>query len=202
MPDRAVSYPMLTRETVDAWRRLIPSLASLPAAPLRGILHWTGGGPRANPIDLRHYHFVFNQPDGAVVLGSNRVAFNMGRIARRYAAHTGGFNTGSVGFAFAGMADAAQGHRYGPYPLTEMQVRTGLAFVALSLLTWKLPVSEATCFTHYEAWTLHRVKGEMNDQKWDITELQFARHLGRDEVGPWMREVVRNHTAALQGLGC
>lgn len=191
----------ITKEMVEAWKPLIPTLDKLPAAPERCILHWTAGPARANSIDKAHYHYIFNQPTGEVVRGDHTVAQNMGKIrSTDYAQHTGGFNSGSVGFSFAGMLDSAPGHKFGPVPLTEDQVRNGLAFVSLCMLTWNMRVTSATLFTHHEAWTIHKVKGQMNDQKWDITELAFARHLAKDKVGPWMREVVRNSMVEVNRL--
>src|SRR5690606_18192107 len=111
-----------------------------------------------------------------VVRGIHPVTANMRSLTAKdqYAAHTGGFNSHSVGFSFAGMANSAPGRRFGPYPLTESQVKNGLAFVALCLMLWQLdPLNPAHLFTHYEAWTIHQVKGQMNHRKWDITELPF-----------------------------
>lgn len=171
---------------------LIPSLESLPASPKCIILHWTAGGPKASALEKQHYHYLIEQPDGRVVPGMS-VAENMdGTGDGIYAAHTRGLNTRSVGIAFCGMRGSEPGRKFGPYPLTEEQVRNGLRFVAECCLAWRLnPLDPEHLFTHYEAETLHGV-----DQlpigpgtwKWDITELKFAPHLKKDEVGQWLRE--------------
>jgi hypothetical protein len=180
---------ILTPERLRVWQALIPTLAELPAAPKRIILHWTGGGPKANDVDLAHYHYVVTQPNGAVARGAHPVSRNMRNVSgTAYAMHTGGFNSYSVGVSFAGMLNATPARVYGPYPLVEQQVLSGLAFVAMLCRAWGLdPENPAHLFTHYEAWTIHGVKGAMNDRKFDITFLQFRPELRKDDVGPWLR---------------
>jgi len=192
-------------QDITALKALIPALAGLPARPKRVVLHWTGGGPTANDIDKAHYHFIVNR-DGTVVRGAHTVAQNMKQLSARdsYAGHTGGFNSFSIGVSFAGMADSGPVTAkhpkgvFGPYPLTEAQVRAGLIFVALLCKTYGLdPKNVNHVFTHYEAWTVHKVKGQMNDQKFDITMLQFMPSLGKDQVGPWLRENAALHLKEL-----
>lgn len=177
-------------EPVAAWAQLVPSLTSLPNAPKRIICHWTGGGPKANDVDKAHYHFIVEQ-DGNVVRGVHPVAENMRKLGRgtAYAGHTGGFNSFSVGVSFAGMASWVPGGTT-KYPLTAVQVQTGMTFVAFLGQAYGLdPLNSSHVFTHTEAWTLHKVKGTVNDQKTDITYLPFKPDLGKAAVGPWLRQV-------------
>jgi hypothetical protein len=190
---------IITLDQLRAWEPFVPRIAALPAAPQRCILHWTAGSSRANVVDLGAYHYVFDQPDGAVRVGTNPVANNMRqcRDGVQYAAHTGGFNSYSVGFAFAGHFFQNPTSN----PLTERQVRTGLGFVALCMYRWNMMrITEDTLFSHMEAWTLHRVKGKQNDTKRDIDHVVFAKHLMPERVGPWMREVARNHMTEIHRL--
>lgn len=168
---------------------LIPTLDELPAAPKRAVLHWTGGGPKANAIDRKHYHFLFEQPTGNLVQGDHSVAANMKSLSSRdaYAGHTGGFNSFSAGFSFCGMRGSAPWKTFGPEPLEQEQVFNGLTFVGLCLWAWGLdPLRSAHLFTHMEAWTLHKVRGKMNDQKFDIGMLSWL-DLKPDAVGPYLR---------------
>jgi hypothetical protein len=167
----------------------IPELRELPAAPRRIIWHWTGGGSRANDTDKRAYHYIVEH-DGTVVAGDIPVAANMQRLWNgvRYARHTGGMNSFSVGIAFAGMKDSRSAQRPGPSPLNESQVRAGLRFTAACCVVWNLdPLNPAHCFCHREAWELHGVKGEQNDTKPDITYLPFLSSLGSLETREWLR---------------
>jgi hypothetical protein len=165
--------------------------------PRRGILHWTGGGPRASSFDRRHYHFLFEQPEGRVIPGDLPVSANMRRVPTdpsQYAAHTGGFNSWSAGFSFCGMLSAQPGFRHGQWPLGNTQLREGFRFIAACYYVWRLdPSNPAHLFTHSEAWTLHGVKGVSNHQKWDINELLIMRGLSPSETGPWIRQRVRHH---------
>jgi len=176
------------RKRVDVLLSLVPKNKDLPALPKRCILHWTGGGPKASALERQHYHFIFNQPDGEVVSGIHPVSANIPPLKEgQYAAHTGGFNSYSAGFAFAGMLNATP-KNLGPYPLTEAQVKNGLLFVALCMKEWGLdPSNPAHLFTHAEAWRLHRVKGTANHTKWDIDVLEFLPNMTPDEVGDWLR---------------
>jgi hypothetical protein len=185
---------VVTKDQVNAWRSLVPTLASLPAAPKRIVLHWTGGGSSANATDKAHYHFIVNQ-DGTIVKGVWPVGSNMRRVnGTSYAQHTGGFNSFSIGVSFAGMNSPAT-------VLTERQVMTGLAFVALLCVTYKLdPTNTAQLFTHMEAWTLHKVKGTQNDTKSDIDRLKFRPELGKADVGPWLRKQTSALAAEIRGL--
>lgn len=189
---------VLTKAQLAAWRPLIPARSDLPAAPKRCILHWTAGSSKANSTDKQHYHYIFNQPDGEVVVGDHTVAMNLRQLGpgMKYAAHTGGFNSYSVGFAFAGH------HFQNPdsNPLTEKQVLTGLAFVAYCMHLWGMPINEDTLFTHYEAWTIHKVKGTQNHLKTDITVLTFKPELGKDEVGPWLRKMAQAYLSHIERL--
>lgn len=166
----------------------IPTLRELPAPPRRIILHWTGGGHRANSVDRKAYHYVVEH-DGNIVQGVHPVADNMKRIwGDQYARHTGGMNSRSVGVSFAGMKDSVSARRPGPAPLKENQVLAGLRFVAECCEAWNLdPLNPAQCFHHREAWELHRVKGTRNHLKPDITYLPFLPELKRTETGPWLR---------------
>lgn len=184
---------IVTDAMIAAWSPLVPRVRDLPAAPQRLVIHWTGGGPDPSAYERTRYHYLVTQPTGYVVPGVP-VALNMRRISRaaRYAAHTGGMNSFSVGLAFCGMLGAGRGRRFGRYPLAEHQVRRGLAFVAFACRLWGLdPANPAHLFTHHEAWTLHRVKGAANDAKWDVNELAFAPELAPDQVGDWLRAECR-----------
>lgn len=179
---------------------MIPSLDELPAAPRRIILHWTGGGSRANEVDRKAYHYIVEH-DGNVVQGVHPVARNMQRVwGEDYAHHTGGFNSFSVGISFAGMKDSVSAMRPGPAPLKPGQVMAGLRFAAECCDAWRLdPRDPAQVFHHREAWELHGVKGTQNHIKPDITYLPFMPELLRTETGPWLRAKIAELTGGGAG---
>ena len=61
----------------------------------RIILHWTGGGLKANPTDIKAYHRIVEY-GGVVVNGKYSPEDNLNCYDGAYAAHIGGANTGSM----------------------------------------------------------------------------------------------------------
>lgn len=62
------------------------------------VNHWTAGGYKPNQCDLNHYHFVIDG-NGDIHKGKYNPMDNMYCGDGKYAAHTGGGNTGRVGVA-------------------------------------------------------------------------------------------------------
>jgi hypothetical protein len=173
---------------ITRWGVELPEAHELPALPRGVVLHWTGGGPRANEVDLRAYHYVV-EADGRVAQGTNPVERNMRKITSGpYAQHTGGWNSYRVGLAAAGMAGYRSRSTPGSAPLTAIQVTRLLELACYFLRMAKLsPLSAEALCTHLEVWTLHGVKGQTNDTKLDIEFLSFKPELRRDQVGPFLR---------------
>jgi N-acetyl-anhydromuramyl-L-alanine amidase AmpD len=168
---------------------MIPRLSELPAPPRRVILHWTAGGKNPNPTDFAAYHYLVAQ-SGEVHPGKHGVEANMRKVGpdRPYAMHTRALNSFSVGVSLCGMAGAREGGPFGPHPITEEQTRAACAFVGELCKAWALPVSENTVFTHWEAQSLHGVK---QSGKWDISVFPWNVTISAKEIGPILREWVR-----------
>ena len=64
----------------------------------RIILHWTAGANEPNNTDYQHYHYLVNG-NGVVVKGKYNPEDNLNCNDGKYAQHTGGGNTGSIGVA-------------------------------------------------------------------------------------------------------
>lgn len=156
----------------------------------RIILHWTGGGPRASDADLGAYHYIVEQT-GRIVPGDHAPAHNAAPLGNVYAAHTRGYNTGSLGVAFAGMFDARERpFSPGPWPLTEGQIEAGCAFVARELASRGLPCTVETCFTHAEAAMEPHHRPQAG--KWDINWLPgMAEPVDPRTTGDMLREMIR-----------
>ena len=183
------------------WGVSLPEASELPALPRGVVLHWTGGGTRANSVALRAYHYVV-ESDATVEQGVFPVAANMRQITGdSYAAHTGGWNSYRVGLSAAGMRGYAGRNEPGDAPLTAPQIRRLCELAAYSLSLNDLdPLNPAYLCTHLEVWTIHRVKGTRNHQKLDIEYLPFRPEIPRSEVGPFLRRLTAEIMSAGQVL--
>lgn len=191
----------ITRADVEAWSDLFPAADLTGDRPLaRIILHWSGALPQPNAIDRRAYHALITGPHGWVERGTHPIRANLAADLTNYAMHTGGFNTGSAGVSWCGMAgsDAARGV-LGPYPITAPQMHRGLAFVAWLAAQAGLDVTDpAHVFTHREAWERHGVKGARNHTKPDWIVIPHDPALrGWRDCGIWMRHTAATYAAQL-----
>jgi hypothetical protein len=158
-------------------------------AIVRSITHWTAGGPRANDIDKKHYHKITNF-DGTVVDGNEAIEDNIVTSDGDYAAHTLNLNTGSGGFAMAGMHGAKENpFDPGQYPITETQFEAHCRMLAQFHAEYGiLPITKQNCLTHAE---VEPTLGVKQRGKWDITRLPFKPELrGAIPCGDYMRERV------------
>jgi hypothetical protein len=186
---------MITRWGVD-----LPEAADLPALPRGVVLHWTGGPPRANAVDLNAYHYVV-ESDGRILQGVHPVADNMRSIDDgQYAAHTGGWNSYRVGISGAGMYGYQSPAKPGSAPLTAIQVMKMLELSAYFLKLGNLdPLNPLHLCTHREVWLLHGVKGTRNHQKLDIEYLPFKPELPHNQIGPFLRRTTAEIMGAPKG---
>jgi hypothetical protein len=161
----------------------------------RSITHWTGGAGRASAKDRQHYHKI-TEFDGVVVDGTEAIADNIVTSDGDYAAHTLKLNTGSGGFAMAGMAGATESpFNPGQFPITEIQFEAHCRDVLAPFhLQYNIPVTDRTCLTHAE---VEGTLGVKQRGKWDLTRLPFKPELrGARAVGDYMRERVLAHMGA------
>lgn len=175
---------------VDQWGLKLPTLSELPTKPYGVVLHWTGGGSRANSTDLAAYHYVVEQ-DGTARAGIWPVSANMRRLVatdKRYAMHAGGYNSFRIGISAAGMKGYLSRKEPGLYPITEVQIERIAEMAAYFLKLARLdPTDPGALCTHREIWTIHRIRGQHNHEKTDIEFLPFRPELGSDEVGDYLR---------------
>ena len=156
---------------------------------LRSTTHWTAGGGRANAVDREHYHRI-TEYDGTVINGKEAIEDNLVTSDGDYAAHTLRLNTGSAGFAMAGMIGAIE-HPFdaGTSPITEKQFEAHCAMLADFHISYGIPVTRETCLTHAE---VEPTLGVKQRGKWDLTRLPFKPGLrGAIPVGDYMRSRVK-----------
>ena len=115
----------------------------------RIIIHWTAGTYQPNNTDFEHYHYLVNG-DGMVINGKFKPEDNLNCNDGKYAAHTGGGNTGNIGVAMCGMEDYKNPNDIGCYPINAYQFESCMQKVAELCSAYGIDVTPQTVFTHYE----------------------------------------------------
>ena len=90
----------------------------------RIIYHWTAGGYNPNSTDKKHYHYIIDDM-GVIYNGNYKPEDNENCNDGKYAQHTGGGNTASIGVSFCGMYGFVNRNNVGKYPLTQKQCEAG-----------------------------------------------------------------------------
>ncbi len=181
----------------------------------RMILHWTagdrdipnGGIHIATPEEMFRYHILVEHDEGPTpdpaddeinVLAGVPIERNTGDLSGRsaahndprkgYAAHTRGFNTGSLGLSLCGMRGAVDYRPGGdvdpgPSPISSRQVEVMIGLIVQFCRIWGYAPTEDRVFTHWEAGALH---GRDQGSRWDIGWIP-GHIFERRDVGPWIR---------------
>lgn len=168
-------------------------LSRVPMVGIRG--HWSGGGHKANAVDLRSYH-VLTEGDGAIRYGVD-IALNSGSLKPGYAAHTRANNTGNIGLTMCGMAGARESPWHpGTAPLTTVQWNAHVLVTADLCDFFKIGVARHRVCFHAEV-PIHL--GIAQAGKWDVIRLPFDESVrGAVAIGDrWRDEVL----SALRGNG-
>lgn len=113
------------------------------------IIHWTAGNYLPNETDLTHYHYLVTG-NGNVVNGKFKPEDNLNCTDGRYAAHTGGGNTGAIGIALCGMLGFSTPNNTIKFPLKKIQCEKCFEAIANLAKKYKIPISKDTIMTHYE----------------------------------------------------
>lgn len=155
----------------------------------RIIIHWTAGTYQPNNTDFEHYHYLIDG-DGVVVKGKYTPEDNLNCNDGKYAAHTGGGNTGSIGVAMCGMSgySPTKGISSTKYPLTKIQCERCFKLVAELCKKYNLQVTPQTVMTHYEFGKTH--PNTSSAGKIDITCLPEYL-ISSEKIGEFIRNKVR-----------
>jgi len=160
------------------------------SSQIKLCIHWTAGGPTPTNFDRRPYHFLVDQA-GNVINGVHPPEANFKQLTNRdkYAAHCGGGNSWTIGVALCGMRENKRGRSRGYLnPLTEKQCEAAWELIAKLCLKYRIPVSPATVYTHYEFGRLH--PGTDSAGKIDITQIPFAPDIKPNDVGQYIRNKI------------
>lgn len=154
----------------------------------RIVIHWTAGGHQPNSEDYNHYHYVVNK-DGLIFQGKYKPEDNLNCNDGKYAAHTGGGNTRSIGVSMCGMAGFKNRNNVGNYPLTKKQVEASFKLVAELCKKYRIQITPYTVFTHYEFGM--RNPNTTSKGKIDIIYLPPYPNIPANKVGDFIRQKVQ-----------
>ncbi len=152
----------------------------------RIIIHWTAGAYTPNATDLEHYHFLVDR-DGEVHNGKYKPEDNENCNDGRYAAHTGGGNTGAIGVSMCAMAGFKSVSDCGKYPIKPVQLESCFKLCAELCRKYNIPVENV--WTHYEFGINH--PDTSSHGKIDLIYLPPYPLVKRNEVGGFIRNKIR-----------
>ena len=154
----------------------------------RIIIHWTAGTNQPNNVDKEHYHYLIDG-EGKVYQGKYKPEDNENCSDGRYAAHTGGGNTGSIGVSMCGMAGFKSSIDVGKYPLTKKQCEACFKLCSDLCKKYNIPITNKTVLTHYEFGKQNPLTSSAG--KIDIIYLPPYPTVFKDDVGNFIRSKIR-----------
>lgn len=154
----------------------------------RIILHWTAGSYQPNHTDFEHYHYLVNG-QGLVIEGKYKPEDNLDCTDGKYAQHTGGGNTGSIGVSMCGMLGFKNRANVGQYPLTKAQVERCFKLVAELCKKYHIEITPQTVLTHYEFGKSHPKTTSAG--KIDIVYLPPYPTVEQNKIGDFIRGKVQ-----------
>ena len=163
----------------------------------RLVLHWTGGGPRPNPKDLRSYHALVAQ-DSERHDGDKPPEANRSPLGGGYVRHAGGFNSDAIGLALCGMNGARERPFHpGGYPINAAQYEEACRWAAEFCETYRIKVTRNKVLIHSEV--LPRFGAGI--PKWDVNWLPGMSLPGDPvEMGDAFRARVQAHLETLRAV--
>lgn len=158
----------------------------------RIILHWTAGTYTPNAKELKHYHRLIGlDKSGKAYIQKGLCSFedNDNCYDGRYAAHCGGGNTRSIGYALCGMLGFVSKYNPGDYPITRKQFELACFEMAQTLKAeGHSSVTPENLFTHHEFGLLNPKTSSAG--KIDIIYLPPFPNLAPEEIGHFIRRKV------------
>jgi len=154
----------------------------------RIIIHWTVGAYQPNNTDFEHYHYLING-QGLIIEGKYKPEDNLDCTDGKYAQHTGGGNTGSIGVAMCGMLNFKNRANVGQYPITKVQVERCFKLVAELCKKYHIAITPQTVLTHYEFGKAHPKTTSAG--KIDIIYLPPYPTVEQNKIGDFIRNKVQ-----------
>ncbi len=162
----------------------------------RIIIHWTAGRYYPTQFEKQFYHYLIDK-DGNIYNGVYSPEDNLDCSDGKYAAHTGGGNTGSIGVAMCAMSGFKSQNQVGNFPITKIQFESCMNLCASLCIKYGIKVSEQTVMTHYEFGLTHSKTTSAG--KIDIINLPPYSWVGKDDIGSFIRTKIRWYINKLRG---
>jgi hypothetical protein len=151
--------------------------------------HWTGGRHMPSEHEKECYHFLIDK-DGVTYKGTHKPLDNVNCNDGKYAAHTGGGNTGNIGIAFCGCyVPKGVPVQKTAFPLKRIQLEAGFKLAAMACKHFNIPIDKEHVFTHYEFGLTHPDTSSAG--KIDITYMHPFPEIKADKVGEFIRGKVK-----------
>jgi len=154
----------------------------------RIILHWSAGRYYPTAFEKQYYHYLIDC-GGNIYQGKYTPEDNLDCTDGKYAAHTGGGNTGSIGVCFCSMYGFKSAQNAGDYPVTKVQFEAGMKFCAQLCKKYNLEITPDTVLTHYEFGKTHPQTTSAG--KIDITYIPPYPWVSKNDAGSFIRSKVR-----------
>ena len=154
----------------------------------RIIIHWTAGLYTPTAYEKEHYHFLV---DGIGEIHTGKFKPENNEICRigKYAAHTGGGNTGSIGVALCAMANFKNANSVGKYPILKKQFESCMALCAKLAKQYSIKITPQTILTHYEFGICNPQSSSAG--KIDIIYLPPYPWVEKNEIGSFIRSKIK-----------
>lgn len=158
-------------------------------------IHWTAGQYVPNYDDYEHYHYMFG--NGIKYNGKYTPEDNNNCTDGRYAAHTGGLNTNSIGVAICCNLGFDSKTKKTSFPLLKIDFEHLCEHVAVLAKKYNIPINGNFIMTHYEVG--QKVKEQIikrtpltsaNIGKIDIMYLPFYPSIKPADVGDFIRNKI------------
>lgn len=154
----------------------------------RIVFHWSGGRYYPTEFEKNYYHYLIDT-EGNIYKGNYTPEDNDNCTDGKYAPHTGGGNTGSIGICYCGMYGFKSPASCGNFLISAVQFEAGLKLAAQLCKKYNIKITKDTVFTHYEYGQAHPETTSAG--KIDITYIPSYSWVGKNDAGGFIRSKVR-----------
>lgn len=161
----------------------------------RIIIHWTAGTYTPNEHEKNCYHYLiaFNPKNNAAyqVNGRFKPEDNLNCYDGKYAAHTGGGNTGSIGVSLCAMGGYKNITEVGNYPIRQEQLNLLYKLCSQLSKKYSIPINSNCILTHYKFGLKN--PNTTSKGKIDIVYLPSQPNIICSNVGDYIRNNIKKY---------